>query len=266
MSQATAAPIVVGETRGRVKWIRFNRPEVRNAIALESADLAREQVEAAEAEGARVIVLSGSGGSFCAGADLKSLSANFGTVVDVRQILRDHYHKLLLALTGSPLPVIAAVDGPAAGIGCDIALGADLRLVSEKAFFAQNFVNIGLMPDGGGTFTLPRLVGTARAMEMALTGLRVSAAQALQWGLVNYVYPTAGFEDAVQKFAETLAEKAPLSLARSKRAIRAGLEGGTFQQALELEADLQQELIQTEDFPEGVMAFLSKRTPEFKGR
>lgn len=266
MSQATAAPIVVGQTRGQVKWVRFNRPEVRNAIALESADLAREQVEAAESEGARVIVLTGSGGSFCAGADLKSLSANFGTVVDVREVLREHYHKLLLAMTNSPLPVIAAVDGPAAGIGCDIALAADLRLVSESAFFAQNFVNIGLMPDGGGTFTLPRLVGTARAMEMALTGLRVTAAQALAWGMVNYVYPAAEFEDAVQSFAAALAMKAPLSLARSKRAIRAGLQNSTFQQALELEADLQQELIQTEDFPEGVMAFLGKRTPEFKGR
>ncbi len=266
MSQATAAPIVTGQLRGRVKWVRFNRPEVRNAIALESADLAREQVDSAEAEGARVIVLAGSGGSFCAGADLKSLSSNFGAVVDVREILKQHYHKLLLAMTSSPLPVIAAVDGPAAGIGCDIALAADMRLVSDKAFFAQNFVNIGLMPDGGGTFTLPRLVGTARAMEMALTGLRVPAAKALEWGLVNDVYPATGFEDAVQTFAESLAQKAPLSLARSKRAIRASLQGGSFQQALELEAELQQELIQTEDFPEGVMAFLGKRTPEFKGR
>lgn len=266
MSQATAAPIVVGELRSRVKWVRFNRPEVRNAIALESADLARDQVEAAAGEGARVIVLTGSKGSFCAGADLKSLSANFGTAVDVRVVLREHYHRLLLAMTQSPLPVIAAVDGPAAGIGCDIALAADMRLVSDSAFFAQNFVNIGLMPDGGGTFTLSRLIGTARAMEMAMTGLRVPAAKALEWGMVNYVYPAAGFEGAVQTFAETLAEKAPLSLARSKQAIRAGLENSTFHEALELEANLQQELIQTEDFPEGVMAFLSKRTPEFKGR
>ncbi len=266
MSSAVDAPLVLSELRGKVKWIRLNRPEVRNAIAMTSADRITEEVTAAPGQGARVIVLTGSGGSFCAGADLKAMGENMGTTVNVKELLAKHYHRAVLAMTQSPLPVIAAVDGPAAGIGCDIALAADLRLVSEQAFFAQNFVNIALMPDGGGTFSLPRLVGVARAMEMAMTGLRVPAAQALAWGLVNYVYPVGEFEPRVQAFAEALAAKAPMALARSKRAIRAGLDGSTFQEALLLEADLQQELIESEDFPEGVTAFLTKRTAEFKGR
>lgn len=266
MSQATTNPIVLGEMRGKVKWIRFNRPEVRNAITPESADLVRAEVESAVDEGARVIVLTGSGGAFCSGADLKALAPAMSGFKGVREILRDHYHKLVLAMTGSPLPVIAAVDGAAAGIGCDIALAADIRLASEKAFFAEIFVNISLIPDGGGTFTLPRLVGSGRALEMVMTGQRVAAEDAVQWGLVNHVYPVEQFADKVQEFADRLAEKAPLSLARSKQAIRAVLGNGTLEDALSREADLQEELIATHDFREGVMAFLEKRPPRFEAK
>ncbi len=266
MSVAAQSPIIVSELRDRVKWIRFNRPEVRNAITLESADLLTAAIQEAPGEGARVIVLTGSGGSFCAGADLKALSGNLGTKVDVRQILVEHYHRAVLAMTGSPLPVVAAIDGGAAGIGCDLALAADLRLISERGYFCQAFVNIGLMPDGGGTFTAPRLAGTARAMEMAMLGERIEAQRSLAWGLVNQILPVDDFEDRVQQFAAALAKKAPLSLARSKRAIRCSLEGKTLAEALLLEADLQQELIESQDFIEGVSAFLSKRPPEFQGQ
>lgn len=266
MAQATAAAIVISEVRDAVKWIRFNRPEVRNAITLESADLAAAAVRSAPQDGARVIVLTGSGGSFSAGADLKALGDNVGQIGNVTQLLRDHYHKLLLGIAESPLPVIAAVDGPAAGIGQDIALSTDLRLASERAFFAQNFVNIGLMPDGGGTFTLPRLVGTVRAMEMAMTGLRVPAQQALEWGMLNYVYPVDHFEDRVHEFAVALAQKAPLALAHIKRAIRSASEGTTYAAALDREAVMQQDLITSQDFAEGVLAFLTKRPPNFSGR
>lgn len=268
MSHSTAtAPIVVGEVKESVKWVRFNRPEVRNAVTLESADLARAEIDSAPSEGARVIVLSGSGGSFSSGADLKAVASAFGSELpSVKKLLADHYHPLIKSMVESPLPIIAAVDGAAAGIGCDFALAADIRLASDRAFFSHIFVNISLIPDGGGTFHLPRLVGLGRALEMAMTGQRVSADDAHAWGIVNHVYPTADFEEQVQQFAAELAKKAPLSLERTKRAMRASLGDHTIGQALAREADLQEELFGSEDFKEGVMAFLTKRAAEFRGK
>ncbi|HDP34478.1 MAG TPA: hypothetical protein ENN29_05145, partial [Candidatus Hydrogenedentes bacterium] len=173
---------------------------------------------------------------------------------------------MVVSMVDSPLPVIAALDGAAAGIGCDFALAADLRLASEKAFLAEIFVNISLLPDGGGTFHLPRLVGLARALEMAMTGTRVNAAQALEWGLVNHVYPVEGFEERVQEYAAALAQKAPLSLQRSKKAMRAALCDTSLATALQREAVMQGELFRSDDLREGVMAFLEKRAPDFKGK
>lgn len=267
MAQTVSDAVVTSEMLGAVKWIRFNRPEVKNAIPPESADLMRAEVDAAPGEGARVIVIGGTGGSFCAGADLKALAPVLGgDMRGVREVLINHYHPFVLSMTRSRLPVIAAVDGAAAGIGSDIALAADIRLASERAFFAEIFVNISLIPDGGGSFTLPRLIGSGRALEMAFTGERVSAAKAEQWGMVNHVYPVEGFEAAVQKFAEQLAAKAPLSLAHSKLAIRSAMNAGTLEQALLWEATLQEDLIVKNDFKEGVMAFLEKRPPRFQGK
>jgi enoyl-CoA hydratase/carnithine racemase len=266
MAEVAQNQPVLAELRDGVKWIRLNRPEVRNAIGLDSADAMHAELRSAGEQGARVVVLTGSGGSFCAGADLKSIAAHQGSYSGVRELLIKHYHPLLLEIEQSPLPVIAAVDGPAAGIGCDIALATDLRLASDKAFFAQNFINIGLLPDGGGTFSVPRLAGTVRAMEMAMTGRRINAELALEWGLVNAVLPVAEFEQGVQEFAQQLANRAPLALARIKRSIRMGINCGSFRDALLREAELQEELFATEDFQEGVTAFLSKRPPEFKGR
>jgi len=263
MSEAATVPIVVSEKRGAVKWIRLNRPETRNAIGTDSCEFLRREIESAADEDVRVVVLTGSGGSFCAGADLKSTSS---AGLNVRDVLIQYYHPVVLAMVRSPLPVIAAVDGIAAVIGNDIALAADIRLASDRAMFSEIFVNIGLIPDGGGTFNLPRLVGTARAMEMAMTGRKVPAAEALEWGLINYVYPVDEFESKVQQFADALAEKAPLSVARSKKAIRAALDGGTLEDALMREADLQLELFETDDFREGVTAFLEKRPPKFQGK
>jgi 2-(1,2-epoxy-1,2-dihydrophenyl)acetyl-CoA isomerase len=252
--------------RAAVKWVWFNRPQVKNALTPEVADHMREEVEKAPSEGARVVVISGKGGAFCSGADLKAVAPRLGEDVSVKDVLLNHYHPLVLAMTRLPLPVIAAVDGASAGIGCDIALAADIRLVSERAFFAEIFVNINLMPDGGGSFTLARLVGTGRALEMVMTGCRVPAEDAEKWGLANHLYPTEGFEEAVQQFATHLAGKAPLSIAQSKAAIHKNQGMATFEQALKHEAVTQQELCQTHDFGEGVMAFLEKRKPNYLGK
>ena len=266
MSTATKAPSVVTEMKGAVKWIWFNRPEVKNALTPDVADQMRVEVEKSPSEGARVVVLGGKGGAFCSGADLKAVAPRLGEQVSVKDILLNHYHPLVLAMTRLPLPVIAAVDGAAAGIGCDIALAADIRLVSERAFFAEIFVNINLMPDGGGSFTLSRLVGTGRALEMAMTGCRVTAEEAERWGLANRHFPTDSFDNSVQEFAAHLAAKAPLSIAQSKAAIRGNQNPVTFEEALHQEAVKQQELFQTQDFGEGVMAFLEKRKANFQGK
>src|SRR5262249_12733133 len=204
--------------------------------------------------------------AFCSGADLKAVAPRLGEQVSVKDVLANHYHPLVLAMTRLPLPVIAAVDGASAGIGCDIALAADIRLASERALFAEIFVNINLMPNGGGSFTLSRLVGTGRALEMAMTGCRVTAEEGERWGMVNHVYQDEGFEDSVQKFAAHLAEKAPLSIAQSKKAIRHNDGTATLEQALHHEATTQQVLCETHDFGEGVMAFLEKRKANYLGK
>ena len=258
-------PVVVSEIRDAVKWVCFNRPEVRNAVTFECADLARAAIESAPDDGARVVVLSGRAGAFCAGADLKSMAGDALVAFDVKAQLAQHYHPFVMSMADSPLPVIAAVDGAAAGIGSDIALAADMRLASDKAFFAEIFINIGLLPDGGGTFHLPRIVGLARALEMAMTGQRVPATQAMEWGLVNHVYPAETFEASVQEFASVLAKKAPLSLARSKRAMRAALCDTSLAASLQREAEMQEELFASSDFQEGVAAFLERRSPTFTG-
>lgn len=258
-------PVVTTQQIGAVKWIRFNRPEARNAVGVESADRLCEELHAAEKEKARVVVVTGSGGSFCAGADLKAVNVNVGDRAAISSILLDHYHPMLMALAHLPMPVIAAVDGPAAGIGCDIALACDIRLASVNAVFSEIFGQVGLIPDGGGTFTLQRIVGMGRALEMTLSCRKIGARQALAWGLVSRVFPADRFEQDVQSYAEQLALGAPLAMARAKKAIREAGENRTFEQALKREAELQLDLFASKDFLEGVFAFVQKRPPRFTG-
>lgn len=258
-------PVVTTQQVGAVKWIRFNRPEVRNAVGVESADRLCEELLAAEKEKARVVVVTGTGGSFCSGADLKAVNVNVTDRGAITSILEDHYHPMLLALAELPMPVIAAVDGAAAGIGCDIALACDIRLASANAVFSEIFGQVGLIPDGGGTFTLQRIVGMGRALEMTLSCRKIGARQALAWGIVSRVFPVERFEQDVQAYAEHLAMGAPLAMARAKKAIREASENRTFEQALKREAELQQDLFVSKDFHEGVSAFVQKRAPRFTG-
>ena len=194
-------PDVLITDEAKVRWITLNRPETRNALTTALNQAVITAIQGAEAAGARVVVLSGAGGAFSSGLDLRVAAEEGMDPSTIEGRMRSYFHGLIRAVRSCPLPTVAVVDGAAAGFGCDLALAADLRLCSDRARFGEVFVKRGLMPDGGGTWTLPRLVGLGRAMEMMLTGELVDAAEAHRIGLVNRVFPAAELEPAAWAFA-----------------------------------------------------------------
>ncbi len=262
----TTEPVLLDERDGAVAVLTLNRPRSKNALnfALLGA-LAEGLTRAAQAPDVRAILVTGSGGSFCAGADLKSAMADVAGNLGALDTAIDKYHAIIRAIVGAPKPVIAAVDGPAVGFGCDLALACDLRIVSPEAYFQEKFVKIGLMPDGGGTFWLPRLVGLARAMELMLTGEAVPAARALEIGLVNRVVAGSSAREEALALARSLAKGPPLAFAEMKAAVRASF-GGTIDQALDREKAGQLKCLMSGDCMEGVMAWMEKREPNFTGK
>ena len=213
----------------------------------------------------RALLISGAGRGFSSGADLKEgfEPADDGRP-DIRKRLHEIYHPAILSIRRLPKPVITAVNGPAVGIGCSLALAGDLILAAESAYFGLAFVNIGLMPDGGSTLFVPAAVGKARAFQMAFLGERVDARKALDWGLVNDVHPDDRLLDEAQSLAAQLAAGPTRSYAGSKRALNNMLYPDMEGQ-LDLEAELQHELARSDDFLEGVGAFVEKREPAFTG-
>jgi 2-(1,2-epoxy-1,2-dihydrophenyl)acetyl-CoA isomerase len=248
----------------RVAWLTLNRPAALNAWTPQlGRELGSALDHAADDPDVRAIVFTGAGRAFSSGADLKNRAEADGTM-DVQTALRTIYNPVMLRVRTVPKPVIAAVNGPAVGIGCSLALACDLVVASESAYFLMAFVNIGLTLDGGASQTLVARVGHARAFEIAYLGERIGAPQALEWGLVNRVVPDGELLDAVGALGAKLAAGPPGSYAAIKRSINARLYAG-FEEALELEAVLQQERATSRDFGEGVMAFLQKRPPQFTG-
>jgi 2-(1,2-epoxy-1,2-dihydrophenyl)acetyl-CoA isomerase len=255
------------EKQNGVCTLTLNRPEVRNAVDGPTMIALGEAVAACdEHSDVRVVVITGVGGAFSSGADIAAALQLNITPETAHSILTGAYAPALKAIRACPWPVIAAVDGMAAGIGCDLALACDIRLVSERGAFAELFIRVGLIPDGGGTYLLPRLVGLGKAMEMMFTGETVKANDALMLGLANKVYATESFYAEVKAYTEKLAGQSPLALIRGKRAMLAALGDRSYDDAMAREAAYQREIFESEDGFEGFQAFLEKRPPNWKGR
>jgi enoyl-CoA hydratase/carnithine racemase len=253
------------DDRDAVRTITLDRPGSRNGLTREVC-----QQVAAAARGVpgdvHAIVLTGAGGAFCSGLDLKdAMQRGIAPGPDLERGLREDFHGVIRSLVESDRPTLALVDGAAAGFGCDLALACDLRIASDRAVFGEIFVKRGLMPDGGGTWHLPRIVGLGRALEMMLTGELVNAEEALRIGLANRVIPHGDAAARTHELATAIAHGPPLVHRAVKRAIYAGLDGD-LAAALDREAIGQLELLRSRDFTEGITAFLQKRAPRFEGR
>jgi 2-(1,2-epoxy-1,2-dihydrophenyl)acetyl-CoA isomerase len=255
------------EQDGGVGRIVLNRPETLNAWNTQFATDLKEVVAlAADDPSVRAVLLTGAGRAFSSGADLKAGVEEMADdgMPDIRGRLHELFHPSLVGLRTMPKPVVVAVNGPAAGIGVSLALAGDLVLAAESAFFQLAFANIGLMPDGGSTLFVPARVGKSRAFEMALLAERVPAAQALDWGLINSVYPDGELIGAADALVEKLASGPTRAYASAKQALNATIYPNLDGQ-LELEAELQHALGRSKDFIEGGVAFVEKRAPEFTG-
>jgi 2-(1,2-epoxy-1,2-dihydrophenyl)acetyl-CoA isomerase len=245
-----------------VLTLTLNRPDVLNAITPPLLDALTESLRAAAAGSTvRAVVITGAGRGFCSGQDLRAAAGDGG--MDVGAILRDHYAPAIRAIRSMDQPVIAAVNGVAAGAGFSLALACDLRVAAESATFVQAFVRIGLIPDLASTYFLPRLIGPARAAELTMFGETVDSGRALQLGVVNRVVPDAELAAVAAELASRLA-KGPRSIGLTKRALNAALENDLEAQ-LALEERLQTEAVATADFVEGLSAFLEKRPATFTG-
>jgi 2-(1,2-epoxy-1,2-dihydrophenyl)acetyl-CoA isomerase len=248
--------------------VELNRPETLNAWNAQlGADLLAALRDVAEDEGVRAVTVTGAGRGFSSGADLKDLGGGARTAdgePDVYRMLTERYHPIMHTIREMPKPVLAAVNGPAVGIGCSLALCCDLILAAESAYFLLAFVNIGLVPDGGSSVLVPSRVGMARASELAMLGERLPAREALEWGLVNRVVADSNLEEEAEALAARLAAGPTRSYAGTKRLLNSWLFSRMDEQ-LDLEARLQQEMSGSKDFLEGATAFVEKRAARFQG-
>ena len=256
-----------GASNGAELRIELNRPERMNAWDKQLGTELLAAIELAAEDGdVRAVTITGAGRAFSSGADLR---AGFDLTPegrpDLGARLRDVYHPIITGVRRMPKPVLAAVNGPAVGIGCSLALACDLVLAAESAYFLLAFVNIGLVPDGGASVFVPARAGAGRAAEMAILGERVPAPQGRAWGLVDRLVSDESFDAEVDALAERLATGPTRSYAGAKRQINARMYSGLDEQ-LELEASMQQDMAGSGDFPEGVQAFLERRAARFTGQ
>lgn len=248
-----------------IKRITINRPQKRNSVDIETVELLHKAIERSAQDESKVVILTGAGDAFCAGADLQATSERDIKNIDVTASLREHTNPTILAMRGLSKPIIARVHGPAVGVGCNYALACDILIASEQAKFGQVFVKIGLMPDGGSTYFLPRQVGYAKSFELMATGDIIAASEALALGLVNRVVKFEELDTTVNAMAARLAMAAPIALRKIKEGLNHG-QNSDLASALDFEAVNQDACFHSEDFMEGVAAFLEKRKPNFQGR
>jgi 2-(1,2-epoxy-1,2-dihydrophenyl)acetyl-CoA isomerase len=246
---------------GAVLMITLNRPDVLNALNGPTHRALAGALKDARDDGVRAVVLTGAGRGFCVGQDLQE----FGEMPSIADGLRERYHPNIHAIRELEKPVIAAVNGPAAGAGMSLACACDIRIAASSATFVPAFVNIGLVPDSGGTFFVTRLLGYARAFEWLCSGRRLTAPEAHAWGLVSEVVDDEALPARAAELAGELAALPTHAIGMTKRLLDRAASSGLEEQ-LEREAQLQAAATQSEDFREGVAAFLAKRKPEFKGR
>jgi 2-(1,2-epoxy-1,2-dihydrophenyl)acetyl-CoA isomerase len=251
-----------------IKTITFNNPKRRNALSPETARRAAEEVEKSAGDGTRVLIITGSGGSFSAGADLGAdhfsqiETGVFPTEAEIDEMVGSTYHRLSRAVAEVPVPVIAAVDGVAAGFGCSLALLCDITLASSRAQFIEVFINISLIPDGGSTYILPKIVGMKKAMEMALTAEPVPAEEALRLGLVTRVHPPEELPGEAMAWARRLARGPVRSMALARKTFFDSQQMN-LRDALETECRRQARLMTQPNFINAVQAFMQKKKPTF---
>ncbi|MHB8512726.1 MAG: enoyl-CoA hydratase/isomerase family protein [Actinomycetota bacterium] len=259
---------VLYELAGGVATITMNRPEALNATnATLSEELLKSLEQASGDAQVRCVILTGSGKGFCAGADLGQFTDAFasGETPSIGEVLRNRYHPLVESIITMPKPVVAGLNGVAAGMGASLALACDFRIASDKARLTMAFTKIAVVPDSGATHLLPRLIGLAKATELSLLNPLLNADDLLRLGLVNEVVPDNDFKQRLQAFATDLAKGPTLTFGLAKKALRFGAEHD-ISQSMEYEAELQEQVAKSHDMPEGIAAFVGKREPKFEGR
>ena len=258
---------ILFEIRDGVARLTLNRPEKLNSFNVQMHEEVQEALKQVEINpNTRVLVLTGAGRGFCAGQDLADRAAVPASgPPDLGLSIEEYYSPLVRTLAALPLPVVAAVNGVAAGAGANLALACDLVVATKSASFIQSFAKLGLVPDTGGTYSLPRLIGAARALGLVLLGEKLSAEQAANWGLIWRCVEDTEFQPTVEALVQYLAAAPTKGLAYAKRAIRMSAQNGLDDQ-LDIERDFNRELGRSKDFQEGVSAFLEKRQPKFTGR
>lgn len=254
---------ILFEVKGNVAWITLNRPKVFNSFNREMALALQSRLDECEKDdNIRAIVIKGEGKAFCAGQDLAEAIDPEGP--ELSKIVSEHYNPIIERLRKIEKPIIAGINGVAAGAGANIAFACDITIATESTSFIQAFSKIGLIPDSGGTYTLPRLIGFAKASALMMTGEKVSAADAEKMGMIYKWVPDADFEAEVEKSANYIGNMPTKGLGLTKRALNEAMNNNLTEQ-LALEDKLQTEAGQSYDYNEGVQAFLDKRKPEFKG-